>query len=149
MLSIRRILLASDLGKNCARATEHARFFTSQFSAELHVLHVLEDISTNTPSFGGGLAFNSYIHEKASVVEQKIHGLFEPSWLLGKQLIAATADGNPGDQIVQYAKSKSIDLIVLGTHGRTGLSHILVGSVAEHVTRHSKCAVMVVPSRED
>lgn len=147
VLNIKKILLASDLGANSDRATEHARMFTSQFGAELHVLHVLEDVLVNTPSFGGGLALNSYVHESKSVVEQKIHSLFEPSWLLGKQLVAATADGNAGDQILHYAKEHSIDLIIVGTHGRSGLSHMLVGSVAEQVTRKSRCAVVVVRSR--
>ncbi len=146
MLSIKKILLASDLGTNSDRATEYARMFTSQFGAELHVLHVLEDMLVNTPSFGGGLALNSYIHESKSVVERRIHSLFEPSWLLGKQLVTATAEGNPGEQILRYANEHSIDLIMVGTHGRTGLSHILVGSVAEQVTRKSKCAVVVVRS---
>lgn len=147
MLCIKKILLASDLSQNSAKATEYACLLTSQFSAELHVLHVLEDVLSNTPSFGGGLALNSYVHESPSVAERKIRSLFETSWLLGKQLITATADGDPADSILRYAKEKSIDLIILGTHGRTGLSHILVGSVAEQVTRQSKCAVMVVRSR--
>lgn len=146
VLSIKKILLASDLGANSQRATEYARMFTSQFGAELHVLHVLEDVLVNTPSFGGGLALNSYVHESKSVVEGRIHSQFEPSWLLGKQLIAATAEGDPGDQILRYAKEHAIDLIILGTHGRTGLTHIFVGSVAEQVTRKSKCAVVVVRS---
>ena len=121
MLRIKNILLASELGDNSARATEYARLFTTHFSAELHVIHVLENVLTNTPSFAGGLALNSYVHETPSVIERKIHLLFEPSWLLGKKLVAATADGEPGDQILRYAKENSIDLIILGTHGRTGL----------------------------
>lgn len=147
MLGIKKILLATDLGENSARATDYARLFTSQFSAELHVLHVLEDIPSNTPVFGGGLAFNSYVHESPVIVKQKIHSLFEPAWLLGKQLVAASADGKPADQILRYANEFSIDLIILGTHGRTGLTHILVGSVAEHVMQHSKCPVVTARSR--
>lgn len=58
--------------------------------------------------------------------------------------------GTPWDQIVSLAKSDpSIDLVVMGTHGRTGLKHVLVGSVAEKVVRHAPCAVLVVRARED
>ncbi len=146
MLGIKKILLASDLGENSARATEYARLFSSQFNAELHVLHVLEDKLSNTPIFGGGLALNSYVHESSAIAEGKIHSLFEPAWLLGRQLIVATADGEPGAQVLNYAKEHSIDLIVLGTHGRSGLSSVLIGSVAEHVSRNSKCPVVVVRS---
>lgn len=147
MLCVGKILLASDLGQNSQRATEYAGMFSKQFQAKLHVLHVLEDRLSNTPNFGGGLALNSYYHESPSAAESKIHSLFEPAWLVGMQLVAATAEGNPSDQILHYSKEHSIDLIILGTHGRSGLSHVLMGSVAEHVIRHSKCAVVVVPSR--
>ena len=148
MLGIQKILFATDLGNNSLRALEHAKLFVSRFDSELHAFHVLEDIPTNTPAFGGGLALNTYVHENPSTVEQKIHHLFDPTWLLGKHLIVATSDGEPGNQIVRYAREKSIDIIILGTHGRTGLAHVLTGSVAEYVARHSKCAVLIVPSRE-
>ena len=147
MIEIKKILLATDLGQNSAKATEYARIFVSKFGAELHVLHVLEDKLSNTPSFAGGLALNSYVHESPAVAEQLIRSLFEPAWLLDKHIVVATADGSPADQILDYAKKHSIDLIALGTHGRTGLSHILIGSVAEHVIRHAKCPVVTVPSR--
>jgi universal stress protein A len=147
VLGVRKILLASDLGLNSSRTTEYACLFAKQFQAELHVLHILEDKLSNTPNFGGGLALNSYYHESSSAAESKIHSMFEPAWLLGMQLVVATAEGKPGDQILHYSGEHSIDLIILGTHGRTGLSHVLMGSVAEQVIRHSKCAVVVVPTR--
>jgi nucleotide-binding universal stress UspA family protein len=54
--------------------------------------------------------------------------------------------GNPADEIIELAhKDDSIDLIVMGTHGRTGLSHVLLGSVAEKVVRRAPCAVMAIP----
>jgi nucleotide-binding universal stress UspA family protein len=149
VLEIKKILLATELGRNSERALEYAKMFTSQFQAELHVLHVLEDVPSNTPIFGGGLALTSFVHESAQVVEQKIQSLFEPAWRLGKQIVTATAEGAPGAQILGYAVEHKIDLIVLGTHGRTGLTHILVGSVAEQVTRQSKCPVVVVRSLAD
>uniref|UniRef100_UPI0030EB9E98 universal stress protein n=1 Tax=Symmachiella dynata TaxID=2527995 RepID=UPI0030EB9E98 len=52
----------------------------------------------------------------------------------------------PFSEILQYAKAKDIDLIVLGTHGRTGISHLLIGSVAEKVVRKARCPVLTVPS---
>jgi nucleotide-binding universal stress UspA family protein len=145
---MKKILLATELGKNSERALDFARMFTSQFNAELHVLHVLEDLPSNTPMFGGGLALSTYVHESPSVVEEKIHSLFDPAWLIGKQIVVATAEGAPGAQILRYANEHNIDLVILGTHGRTGLTYILVGSVAEQVTRQSKCPVLVVRSLE-
>jgi len=55
--------------------------------------------------------------------------------------------GHPGQQICERAKSRQADLIVTATHGRTGLSHIFIGSTAEFVVRHAHCPVLVVPTR--
>jgi hypothetical protein len=59
----------------------------------------------------------------------------------------ATAAGNPAEEILRYATKHGIDLIVLGTHGRTGLSRLLLGNVAERVLRAARCPVLVVPAR--
>lgn len=147
MISINRIMLASDLSENSLRAKEYARTLTAQFNAELHVLHILEKHLDSTPSFGGGLALNTYVHESATAAEKKIYALFEPAWLLGKNLVTAALDGSPTEKILEYSKDHGIDLIILGTHGRTGLSHVLMGSVAEQIVRQAKCPVLVVPSR--
>jgi universal stress protein A len=146
MLEIIKILLATELGRNSERALEYAKLFTSQFHAELHVLHVLENIPSTTPTFGGGLATTTYVHESPEIAEQKIHALFEPAWLIGKKTVFATVDGSPAVEILRYAEERTIDLIILGTHGRSGLAHIWLGSVAEQVTRQSKCPVTIVRS---
>ena len=54
--------------------------------------------------------------------------------------------GDPAEQILRYAAAESIDLIVVGTHGRTGVSRVLLGSVAERVIRGAACPVLVVPT---
>lgn len=66
-----------------------------------------------------------------------------------KEVSARLLAGAPWDQIVTAARNdRAIDLIVMGTHGRTGLKHVLLGSVAEKVVRHAPCPVLVVRSRE-
>jgi nucleotide-binding universal stress UspA family protein len=59
-----------------------------------------------------------------------------------------TVDGTPATQILRYTEEADIDLIIMGTHGRTGLAHIVMGSVAEHVLRHAARPVLTVPSRD-
>lgn len=56
-------------------------------------------------------------------------------------------EGKPYEKILKVATEWSADLIVIGTHGRTGISHLLMGSVAEHVVRHSKTPILIVPSK--
>lgn len=66
-----------------------------------------------------------------------------------KEVATRFLTGAPWDQIASAARDDSaIDLIVMGTHGRTGLKHVLLGSVAEKTVRHAPCPVMVVRSRE-
>jgi nucleotide-binding universal stress UspA family protein len=64
-----------------------------------------------------------------------------------KKVRAELLHGAPWHEIVQLAKREGADLIVLGTHGRTGIKHALIGSVAEKVVRHSPCAALVVPPK--
>lgn len=146
MLEIKKILLASDLSDNSEKALHYAQYFTSQFKAELHVLHVLEDIPSSTPLFGGGLALTSSVHESATVAERNMRNLFDKAWISGKQIVVATAEGKPGAAILEYASEHQIDLIIVGTHGRSGLSHVLLGSVAEQITKQAQCPVLVVRS---
>lgn len=57
---------------------------------------------------------------------------------------AEVARGQPADAIIQFAQERDVDLIVMGTHGRSGLQHVLLGSVAEKVVRHAPCPVLTV-----
>ncbi len=66
----------------------------------------------------------------------------------GVECRTATLTGNPHQEIVRHAEEERIDLIVMGTHGRSGLEHVILGSVAERVVHKSKSPVLVVPSPE-
>jgi Universal stress protein family len=69
-----------------------------------------------------------------------------PSSKRGLTVVTAIASGRVARHIVEYAQRNAIDLIVIGTHGRTGVSHALLGSVAEAVTRRARCRVLTVPA---
>ena len=75
---------------------------------------------------------------------RNLQKLVDSKPLLGKKVIHHVLDGHPLVEIVRYAREKSIDLIVIGTHGRTGLAHVLMGSVAENVVRKAACPVLTV-----
>ncbi|MBS1569894.1 MAG: universal stress protein [Bacteroidetes bacterium] len=66
----------------------------------------------------------------------------------GNELMKFMPEGHPKEDILRTARTWEADLIVVGTHGRTGLQHLLTGSVAEHVIRHARVPVMVVPVAE-
>ena len=143
-IRLQRILLPTDFSNYSATATKYACELATRFDAELHLLHSLELRLTSTPDFGMGLALPAYINESRTAAEKSLAGVLDPKWPAGRTVIQAMVEGSPKVEIVQYARKQNIDLIVLATHGRTGLPHVIMGSVAETVVRTAPCPVLTV-----
>jgi nucleotide-binding universal stress UspA family protein len=144
MIQLARILLPTDFSDFSAQATKYACAFAEQFGAELHLLHVLEIHRSPTPDFAMGLALPSHATEAVQDARRALDGVVAPAWEAANAVVKATADGPPFLEIIRYAKEHDIDLIVMGTHGRSGLVHVLMGSVAERVVRKAPCPVLTV-----
>lgn len=142
-IQLKRILLPTDFSDYSANATKYACELATRFDAELHLLHALE-IQSTTPSFVMGLAIPSYTHESQAAVEKAMTGVLDSQWSANRTVVHAIVEGSPKVEIIQYARKHAIDLIVLATHGRTGLSHVIMGSVAEAVVRTAPCPVLTV-----
>jgi nucleotide-binding universal stress UspA family protein len=80
-------------------------------------------------------------------VERALGGLYQRAVAAGVAAEPLALSGRAQDVIVEVAQSRGVDLIVMGTHGRTGVRHLLLGSVAERVVRAAPCPVLVVPVR--
>jgi nucleotide-binding universal stress UspA family protein len=143
-IRIQRILLPTDFSTHSAAATKYACELVTRFDAELHLLHTLEVHVASTPNFGMGLALPKYIHESRAAAEQSLSGVLDSQWSVGRTVIQAVVEGSPKVEIVRYARTHAIDLIVLATHGRSGLAHVIMGSVAESVVRIAPCPVLTV-----
>ena len=139
------ILVAMDFSAPSDAALEYARAVAVQFAGSLHLLHVAEDPYRAIYS--------------AEVFVPELEGLRDEilADALGRlkarlrradvDELHATADaivGMPATSIVEYAEGHDIDLIVMGTHGRGGMSHLLMGSVAERVVRTATCPVLTI-----
>lgn len=139
------ILVPMDFSAPSDAALECARAVAVQFAGTLHLLHVAEDPYRALYS--------------AEVFVPEVEGLRDEilADALGRlkarlrradvEQLHATADaviGTPAMSIVEYAEGHDIDLIVMGTHGRGGMSHLLMGSVAERVVRTAPCPVLAV-----
>jgi universal stress protein A len=144
MIHVTRILLPTDFSPSSAEAMRYACTLAQQFDAELHVLHVLEQRQSTTPAFGMGLALPSRVQETTAAAQQELERVLPADWAAGRKTVKAIAEGAPHREIVRYAADHQIDLIVLGTHGHTGLSHALLGSIAERVVRTAACPVLTV-----
>jgi nucleotide-binding universal stress UspA family protein len=123
-MGVREILFATDFSASSEAAARVALEYARRFGARLHILHVV---------WGG----------TDPTMLPVLTGLGEE---LQKEVPVVTAveSGSPAGQIVRYAERHAIDLIVLGTHGRTGVTRALLGSVAERVVRTAPCPVLTV-----
>lgn len=145
MIDLKRILLATDFSEYSAAARKYACAFADQFHAELHLLHVIQDLAPLVPEPGVAVPPNTdYLKELEENATLMLERVLDPQWAAGKTIIRAIRQGPPFLEIVRYAKETGIDLIVIGTHGRTGLAHVFMGSVAEKVVRKSPCPVLSV-----
>ena len=143
-IDIKRILLPTDFSSNSATATKYACELATKFDAELHVLHALEVHLASTPGFGIGLALPQYVPEPRAAAEKALAGVLDPQRVVGRKVVQTVVEGSPKVEIILYARTQAIDLIVMATHGRSGLAHVLIGSVAESVVRTAPCPVLTV-----
>jgi nucleotide-binding universal stress UspA family protein len=146
VVKLKRILLPTDFSQPAAEAAEYAYAFAEQFSSELHLLHVIRHLPAEVPEFGMGLNFAGFpsIEDLEKEAISKLAKVLKPECQKGRTVVLATKQGPPFVEIVRYAQSHEIDLIVMGTHGRSALPHALLGSVAEKVVRKAPCPVLTV-----
>lgn len=142
MIQLQRILLATDFSENSRVAEEYACELARRFGAELHLLSVVQEPVLTAPELGTLPLVN--IEELRQSAEQGLARLPHSSLPPSIRVVRATQLGSPFVEIVRYAREQAIDLIVLGTHGRTGLLHVFMGSVAENVVRKAGCPVLTV-----
>jgi universal stress protein A len=146
MIQLKQILHPTDFSEHSAEATKYACALVEQFQAELHLLHVVEKLGSTIPEavIEMASALDDYLEKAEIKALEKLSHVLDPTWEKGRQVTLATRLGSPFVNIIEYAREHQIDLIVMGTHGRTGLSHVLIGSVAERVVRMAPCPVLTV-----
>jgi nucleotide-binding universal stress UspA family protein len=137
----RKILFATDFSPSSQAALSTAVSLARESNATLMVVHVQEP----PPAFGGG---ETYIgpteneHELSDLLSHVVPA--DAGVRVERRLVV----GEPAHQIVELAEENGVDLIVIGSHGRTGIARMLMGSVAEAVVRRAKCAVLTIKQPE-
>jgi len=144
MIQLSRILLPTDFSKYSGEATKYACALAEQFDATLHLLHVVPNQDIMMFDFGISLEMAERLDHIRQAAQESLGKLLDAEWAEGRTVVEAVEVGVTFVEILQYAKREEIDLIVIGTHGRTGLAHALMGSVAERVVRKSPCPVLTV-----
>lgn len=144
MPKIERILLPTDFSDFSKNAMEYAISLVRMHKAKLYVLHVIEHIFDISGFYVPHLPVNELYREMEESAKKEIEKFMNKKSREGIEVENMVVSGTPFLEIIRTAREKSIDLIVIATHGRTGLEHVLFGSVAEKVVRKSPCSVFVV-----
>lgn len=139
----KRILVATDGSENAERAASYGINIAKATGAEVYALYVISTqhaVATRTV-MGWSEPFEEYLANKGGAAIADVEKLGKEA---GVKVEPVFLKGIPADKILKYAEENNIDLIVMGTHGLTGIKRFLIGSVAENVVRHSKVPVMVI-----
>jgi nucleotide-binding universal stress UspA family protein len=137
MIVLKNVLVATDFGAASDAALTYGRALAKRFGARLHLLHASEN------DFLRASVTDPHVLKTAVARQLEERLTAEDRSERSARAVMETAD-QPSDAILGYAKAAQIDLIVMGTHGRTGVSRMLVGSVAERVVRTAPCPVLTV-----
>jgi universal stress protein A len=143
MSRIEHILLPTDFSEYSSSAVPYACALADEYGAQMHVLHVLEKMGT-VPYFGMGLAAPGIAEESEQHARKLIEGVLPADWPARGRAVLAVKHGSPFVEIIRYVKDENISIMVITTHGRTGLAHTLLGSQAEKLVRKSPCPVLTV-----
>ena len=143
MIALKNVLVASDFSDCSDAAVRHAENVAEAFGATLHLLHVVtEPLHEMWASYAPGADFLNGVHMLEEQARKRLEA--RALTLADTPAVINTVWGDPSQEIIKYAADRGIDLIVCGTHGRTGLDHVVMGSVAERLVRSAPCPVMTV-----
>ncbi len=148
--TITNILVPVDFSPHAEHAFTYATTLAERFGAKLALLYVVDDSFVT-----GGWSSEIYVPNVPELMEnliadadRRLATLKASAAAFGLTAETAVIRGRPAPAIVEHAKNGGFDLIVMGTHGRTGVSHVVMGSVAERVLRKAPCPVLTVRGTE-
>ncbi len=143
-MQIRTILFPTDFSQGARAAMDHAISLAQDYRAKLVLLYVIQDISIAEWYIPSSLSAADLVADMQKSAEQEIEKWAAEARAKVADVEPQVTRGVPFVEIIRTAKAKQADLLVIGTHGRTGIDHMLFGSTAEKVVRKSPCPVLTV-----
>lgn len=149
MIALKNILVPTDFSEASDSALRYGKALAQAFGAAIHVVHVVEE------PYGQPWAVEAYGFSLASLQEEwikdaqtRLAASLTDEEKASLKATPTTILGHPVMEVLRYAEDHAIDLIVMGTHGRGPLGHVVLGSVAERVVRKAPCPVLTVRAKE-
>ncbi len=147
MIALKKILVATDFSEPSEAALAYGRELARSFGAALTVVHVVENMLTRSYGVDAGVMLidpELQRQVEAGARDEIERNLFEEDRKVLKATGVVLVSNTPAEAIVHFARERNIDLIVMGTHGRGGVAHLVMGSVSERVVRTAPCPVLTV-----
>lgn len=141
---VREILVPTDFSENAAIALPTALEWAEREGATVHLLHVLEAAPILGEFGTAGAAIPHILQDREAAARRQLAELRRSIPLPGDRVRLSIAHGLPSQEIVDYAAAQHVDMIVMATHGHTGLRHLFLGSCAERVVRQAPCPVLTI-----
>ena len=145
MINLKKILVATDFGEAADAALAYGQALARSFGATLHVIHVVDDLFTRVAGEGYVSVLPELQRDLEMSAKTRLDDLLidnDPKPLPVVKTIVVS--NTPAGAVVQYAADEGVDLVVTGTHGRLGVAHLFMGSVAEKIVRSAPCPVLTV-----
>lgn len=144
-MALSRILVPVDFSETSAAALKYALALADAFGSQVHVLHVVDASASQHLAAEMAMVSDTALEAERTRAEAELAQLLTRDEVSRYRARLVTVSGAPFSGIVTYARQEGIDLIVMGTHGRGPVAHLLIGSVAERVVRKAPCPVLTIP----
>ena len=147
-VNLKKILVPQDFSEYSIHALKYAVTFAGLFNSELIVLHIVEPIVYPADFSFGQVSIPAMEEEIRKHSEEQLNDLVAKEIPANIKVTSIIRIGKPFSEIVEVAKSENADLIVISSHGRTGMDHVLFGSTADKVVRKAPCPVLTIRPHE-
>jgi nucleotide-binding universal stress UspA family protein len=145
MIDLKRILVPTDFSKFSQQALMYGAALAEKFGAELCLLHVVQDLAVFIPDMVTvAPPIVPSLEQMTAAVQAAFDRVVVENGLERFSFRREVCQGTPFLEIIRFAKENDVDLIVMGTHGHSGLIHVLLGSVTDKVVRKAPCPVLTV-----
>lgn len=150
--TVSRVMAPTDFSDHSRRVIEFAAAEAKLRNAELHLFHCVMNQLVGHPIDGSAIPVSQDLIEEAERCLEEFPTKIETAEAspgADLKIVRTVAHGTPEEKVVEYARNQQIDLMVLGTHARSGVERFLMGSTAEVILRHTPCPVLIVPPEDN
>ncbi len=144
MLEIKRILFPVDFTENMSKILPYVLSVSEKYNAMIYLLHVVQDVAKWSGYYIPQFPFGQYHSEALKGAKKALDRVCEDQLQSCPNFQKMILFGDPTQEILEFIESEGIGMVVMGTHGRKGLEHVLFGSVAENVVKKSPVPVLTI-----